>query len=43
MKIELKKLIAVKLLNWSHSIMPDCNFKLELSKLINSELLNGMD
>jgi len=43
MKTELKKLIAVKLLDWSFSIMPDCKFKIELAKLMSNELLKGMD
>jgi len=43
MKTELKKWLAVKLLNWSFLIMPDCKFKIELAKLIRTELLSGMD
>jgi len=43
MKTELKKLIAVKLLDWSFKIMPDCKFKIELAKLMTNELLKGMD
>jgi hypothetical protein len=43
MKTEFKKWLAVKLLNWSFSIMPECEFKIELAKLISTELLNGMD
>ena len=40
---EIKKWLAVKLLNWSFSIMPECKFKTELAKLISTELLNGME
>ena len=43
MKTEFKKFIAVKLLDWSFSIMPDCKFKIELAKLISSDLLKGLD
>ncbi len=43
MKTELKKLIAVKLLDWSFRIMPDCKFKIELAKLMTNELLKGID
>ena len=40
---EFKKIIALKLLAYSLFIMPDCNFKIKLAELINTEMLNGMD
>lgn len=43
MILELKKLIAVKLLFWAFKVMPDCEFKKSFSKLLATELLNGMD
>lgn len=43
MKKEIRKLIAVKLLDWSFSIMPDCRFKTELAKLMSDNLLDGID
>lgn len=43
MKNELKKWLSVKLLIWSYNVMPDCEFKTELAKLINDKILTGMD
>lgn len=43
MKTELKKYFAVKLLRLSFWIMPKCKFKLQLAKLVNNHLLEGMD
>lgn len=43
MKNELKKWVSVKLLIWSFNVMPDCEFKKELAKLINSKILTGID
>lgn len=43
MKKEIRKLIAVKLLDWSFSIMPDCRFKNELARLMSDKLLDGID
>jgi hypothetical protein len=43
MKNEVKKWLAVVLLRWSFSIMPDCKFKVELAKLIINELGTGLD
>lgn len=43
MKIELKKWLSIKLLYISFSIMPDCKFKIELARLINTGLLKGID
>lgn len=43
MRKEIRKLIAVKLLDWSFSIMPDCRFKTEMAKLMADKLLDGMD
>jgi hypothetical protein len=43
MKTEFKKWLAIKLLDWSFSIMPDCTFKIKLAKLISADLLNGIE
>lgn len=43
MKTEFKKYISVLLLRWSFAIMPDCEFKSKLAKLISKELLFGID
>ena len=37
MKTEIKKAIAMKLLDWSFTIMPDCQFKIKLAMLIASD------
>ena len=43
LKEEIKKLIALKLLNWSFEIMPDCKFKIKLAILMVNELSKGID
>ena len=40
---EIKKVIALKFLNISISIMPDCNLKKELSKTIKDNIMQGMN
>ena len=42
MRRELKKIIALQILDWSVSIMPDCEFKRKLVDLLINELLEGM-
>jgi len=34
----MRTIIALKLLNWSFSIMPDCDFKIKLANFIKNNL-----
>lgn len=34
--IELRVLIAIKLIDWSFTVMPNCDLKNDLAKAINS-------
>ena len=42
MKNEIRIYISLKLLNWSFDIMPECEFKLQLAKLIRDRIMNSI-
>tara|TARA_Y100000361_G_scaffold129189_1_gene124522 strand:- start:275 stop:403 length:129 start_codon:yes stop_codon:yes gene_type:complete len=40
---ELRKLIALKLFDWSMEIMPNCKFKDEINQVILNNIIDGLD
>lgn len=37
---EFKKLIAVKLLSWAYSVLPECDFKYKYSEFLKENILD---